>query len=114
MLRCVLVVIALRQREEGYALYEEKPNLRRSNKGGQGGRPGDWPCPVCRASNFASRSSCFKCGQEKPPDVGNSAAAPADTPTQAKNVGHGTWSDEEYGLAGKTYTGLSAVASLGD
>lgn len=30
-------------------------------------RPGDWYCPLgnCGAHNFASRSSCFKCGAPK-------------------------------------------------
>lgn len=25
-------------------------------------RPGDWPCPSCRANVFASRDKCYRCG----------------------------------------------------
>ncbi|KAJ1456706.1 hypothetical protein M885DRAFT_563809 [Pelagophyceae sp. CCMP2097] len=34
--------------------------------GGYETRPGDWECPSCRANVFASKSSCFKCGESKP------------------------------------------------
>lgn len=41
-----------------------------AGKGGGGGRgetrPGDWTCPGCNANVFASKSSCFKCGHQKP------------------------------------------------
>ena len=30
-------------------------------------RSGDWDCQQCRGHNFASRSRCFQCGSEKPP-----------------------------------------------
>lgn len=30
------------------------------------GRPGDWNCPSCGISNFASRYECFKCSTPKP------------------------------------------------
>ena len=30
------------------------------------GRPGDWECPSCGASCFASRGSCFRCGEPRP------------------------------------------------
>jgi hypothetical protein len=29
-------------------------------------RPGDWSCPKCAANVFASKYSCFKCGEPKP------------------------------------------------
>jgi hypothetical protein len=29
-------------------------------------RPGDWICPACQATCFASRSTCFKCKEPKP------------------------------------------------
>lgn len=34
-------------------------------KGG-GGKAGDWTCPGCNANVFASKDSCFKCGEQKP------------------------------------------------
>jgi hypothetical protein len=34
-------------------------------KGGKGGKPGDWHCS-CGALVFASRSSCYKCGLQRP------------------------------------------------
>lgn len=34
--------------------------------GGKGGKPGDWTCPGCGASVFASKDSCYKCGESKP------------------------------------------------
>ncbi|XP_057799398.1 uncharacterized protein LOC131015152 [Salvia miltiorrhiza] len=39
-------------------------------------RPGDWYCSVanCGAHNFASRSSCFKCGAGKDDAAGGPAA----------------------------------------
>jgi len=35
--------------------------------GGKGGdsRPGDWECKGCGANVFASKDSCFKCGERK-------------------------------------------------
>lgn len=38
-----------------------------TGRGGSEVRPGDWYCPAsnCGAHNFASRSSCFKCGSFK-------------------------------------------------
>jgi hypothetical protein len=78
---------SLRQRQEGYALYEEKPNLRRKNKGG-GSRAGDWTCPACKIVNFASRDVCFKCGEAKPAEQGGGTTA-MEPKAKAKNVGHG-------------------------
>ncbi|ORX94055.1 hypothetical protein K493DRAFT_32695 [Basidiobolus meristosporus CBS 931.73] len=38
-------------------------------------RPGDWNCPKCNTHNFASRSSCFRCGEEA---EGNRQVNPGD------------------------------------
>lgn len=38
--------------------------------GGRGGKPGDWDCPDCSQSNFASRGECFKCGAARPAHLG--------------------------------------------
>lgn len=32
--------------------------------------PGDWECPACHVSNFASRSQCFKCFANAPEGMG--------------------------------------------
>ncbi|WOK93936.1 hypothetical protein Cni_G02637 [Canna indica] len=37
-------------------------------------RPGDWYCSCCGCHNFASRSSCFKCGAVKEEAVPSAAA----------------------------------------
>lgn len=34
-------------------------------------RPGDWICPACQATCFASRSTCFKCNEQKPSGMGD-------------------------------------------
>ncbi|KAG0724458.1 Tyrosine--tRNA ligase, mitochondrial [Chionoecetes opilio] len=34
-------------------------------------KPGDWDCPSCQFSNFASRTACFKCRTPKDGDSGN-------------------------------------------
>lgn len=61
--------------------YDRDDRRQRYSKGGKGGgdrgygggdgkgcdsRPGDWTCPGCRASVFASKDACFKCGERKP------------------------------------------------
>jgi len=39
----------------------------KGGKGGdKGGKSGDWTCPGCSANVFASKDSCFKCGESKP------------------------------------------------
>jgi hypothetical protein len=40
--------------------------------GGRDGRPGDWPCASCQASNFASRNACFKCNAPRADGGGGS------------------------------------------
>eukprot|EP00931_Biecheleriopsis_adriatica_P019913 TRINITY_DN1343_c0_g1_i3.p1 TRINITY_DN1343_c0_g1~~TRINITY_DN1343_c0_g1_i3.p1 ORF type:complete len:182 (-),score=45.49 TRINITY_DN1343_c0_g1_i3:158-703(-) len=47
------------------------PPPRRGGGGGGGGggqesRPGDWDCPNCGFMVFASKDTCFKCGEPKP------------------------------------------------
>ena len=37
-------------------------------------RPGDWLCNNCGASNFASRTACFRCQTPKPPGGGGSGS----------------------------------------
>jgi hypothetical protein len=32
-------------------------------------RPGDWMCPACNNHNFASKTSCNKCGLPKPANL---------------------------------------------
>ncbi|GAA5806209.1 hypothetical protein HPULCUR_011740 [Helicostylum pulchrum] len=43
------------------------------NTGGNTGRPGDWNCPECSISNFASRYECFKCHAARPEGAGGDA-----------------------------------------
>ena len=47
-------------------------------------RPGDWNCPKCAANVFASKFSCFKCGEPKP-GIGTPPAPSGD------NVRPGDW-----------------------
>ena len=35
-------------------------------RGGNDRKPGDWTCPACSANVFASKTSCFRCGEPKP------------------------------------------------
>ena len=48
-------------------------------------RPGDWNCPKCAANVFASKFSCFKCGEPKP-GIGGAAAV-----AQGENTRPGDW-----------------------
>lgn len=54
--------------------------------GGGGGapasRPGDWDCPKCSISNFASRRECFKCGSARPEGLGGDDRPPRPEPTE--------------------------------
>lgn len=38
--------------------------------GGKGGKPGDWTCPGCGINVFASKDTCFKCGEGRPGGAG--------------------------------------------
>ncbi|KAJ8431807.1 hypothetical protein Cgig2_027552 [Carnegiea gigantea] len=67
-----------------------------SSFGGGGGfsgpdvRPGDWYCTVgnCGAHNFASRSSCFKCGAYKE-ESGSGGGYEGDGMGRARGFGFG-------------------------
>lgn len=48
----------------GYGRDDDRGDRR--GGGGKGGRPGDWDCPECSFSNFASRDRCLKCQCDKP------------------------------------------------
>ncbi|XP_073306329.1 RNA-binding protein involved in heterochromatin assembly dri1-like [Primulina huaijiensis] len=54
-------------------------------------RPGDWYCSVgnCGAHNFASRSSCFKCGAVKDEASGGGSAFDGDYPRRGFGFGGG-------------------------
>lgn len=43
------------------------------NNNNNSGRPGDWNCPDCGISNFASRYECFKCSTARPEGAGGDA-----------------------------------------
>ena len=55
--------------------------------GGNSGRPGDWNCPDCSISNFASRHECFKCGAARPEGAGGDAGGYGDRPPRAGRPG---------------------------
>jgi len=49
---------------------------------------GDWECDACRAVNFARRSRCYKCSQERPTRprlVGDGHAATLLTPAPVRS-----------------------------
>ncbi|KAK8731272.1 hypothetical protein OTU49_007519, partial [Cherax quadricarinatus] len=52
------------ERDGGWDRYsdQDRYSSRSSSK------PGDWDCPSCQFSNFASRSACFKCRTPKDGD----------------------------------------------
>lgn len=56
-------------------------------------RPGDWYCTVgnCGAHNFASRSSCFKCGTAKDESSGVGGFE-GDMPARMRGYGFGSGS----------------------
>ncbi|XP_010520646.1 PREDICTED: transcription initiation factor TFIID subunit 15 [Tarenaya hassleriana] len=58
-------------------------------------RPGDWYCSVgsCGAHNFASRSSCFKCGASKDESSGSNSAFDGGDRTRRGFFGFGSGSD---------------------
>lgn len=57
-----------------YHSYNNKKSLAEGTGGGERmpreKRPGEWVCPECKISNFASRTECFKCNTEKPEGAG--------------------------------------------
>lgn len=61
--------------------------------GGNGGRPGDWNCPDCGISNFASRYECFKCSTARPEGAGGDAGG-------RQNSGRpGDWNCPDCGIS---------------
>ena len=50
----------------------DRGNDRRGGSDRNAPKPGDWTCNGCGANNFASRSSCFRCG----PDAANREERP--------------------------------------
>lgn len=48
--------------------------------GGGKGMPGDWTCPNCGASCFASKRECFLCGTAKPRDLDDGPARRSSPP----------------------------------
>ena len=57
---------------------------RDGNRGGYEAKPGDWTCNDCGANNFASRTSCYKCG----PDAQN-RGGDRRGPRQSRGFGGG-------------------------
>lgn len=55
-------------------------------------RPGDWYCTIgnCGAHNFASRSSCFKCGGLKDESSGGSGGCYDPDMSRPRGFGFGT------------------------
>ena len=54
-------------RQNSFDLRDQKPRYDeggRENRDGFELRPGDWKCPSCAFSNFASRSECKRCGEQ--------------------------------------------------
>ncbi|KAJ1460953.1 hypothetical protein M885DRAFT_316505 [Pelagophyceae sp. CCMP2097] len=69
--RTVSMSAAPRPRSGGNAPRSGGGAPQRGGGAGRGGAPqsraGDWNCPSCQASNFAYRSSCFRCGTKGSP-----------------------------------------------
>lgn len=67
-------------------------------KGGgkAGGKPGDWVCPGCGSNVFASKDSCFKCGESKPSGGGGGKGGGKDD-----DGGKGGGKDDKGGKGGK-------------
>merc|ERR1719215_2003664 len=49
-------------------------------------RAGDWTCPACGENVFASKTECFKCGEQKPGGK-NASSKAAKAPKAAEAVG---------------------------
>jgi len=68
--------LMLQLREIGVAYADDKarewyPHV----PGSAGRRQGDWDCPGCGAMVYASKGSCFKCGEQRPADGGGQPMA---------------------------------------
>ncbi|KAI7903030.1 P-loop containing nucleoside triphosphate hydrolase protein [Cokeromyces recurvatus] len=60
------------------------------------GRPGDWDCPDCGISNFASRYECFKCGTAKPEGAGGEFGGERRAPRPKRD---GDWDCPDCGIS---------------
>ena len=69
----------------------ERRDVRRQEQGANV-KPGDWTCPNCGASVFASKTRCYKCGTINPDPDARAAAA-------ARSSGRGTppWHPDSAG-----------------
>jgi len=83
--------------------------------GGNNTRPGDWMCPSCNVNNFASRTSCFRCGAPKPMDGGGQqpGATPGGPGTVTSGFGGGGQPGQAYGGAPANNAYSGAPGGLG-
>ena len=58
------------QKEDKTITADDVKKAASSSVPGRQSAPGDWECPSCHASNFASRSICFKCSTPAPAGMG--------------------------------------------
>jgi len=77
--------------------------------GGGDQRAGDWQCPGCGVNVFASKSSCFKCGAQKPMGGGGGKGGGYGMPPAMKGGygGYGAYGDPGAyagGYGGGAYT----------
>ncbi|GAB0094535.1 RNA helicase [Sergentomyia squamirostris] len=73
------------QKPSNYAQYDNRESSNSYGNGGSSGgrtqREGDWNCPSCNKSNFASRRECFSC-REPRADGGGSFGGGGRTPRE--------------------------------
>ena len=62
---------------------------RDGNRGGYEAKPGDWTCNDCGANNFASRTSCYKCGPDAQNRGGDRRGGDRRGPRQSRGFGGG-------------------------
>ena len=62
---------------------------RDGNRGGYEAKPGDWTCNECGANNFASRTSCYKCGPDAQNRGGDRRGGDRRGPRQSRGFGGG-------------------------
>jgi len=70
--------------------------------GGDNARPRDWECPGCGANVFASKDSCFKCGEQRPAGGGGGGKSShkgvgAARHTAEEQVVVSSWSEDRGG-----------------
>ena len=81
-----------------------KPKVVKAEAGGKSAkmpkmRPGDWACPSCSAVVFASKDTCFKCGEAKPEDAAKPKGA-ANLPHPSRRVSEPERAAKPEGAAG--------------